>query len=88
MKKYTCSLLIFSVFRKKTTIIRDAVEPRVLEQFLYFAEGERIPRDCENGKRNRGIRATPTSLKKWLWDQESELDLNIFKTPGFFQPRP
>jgi hypothetical protein len=38
--------------------------------------------------RETGIRATPTSLKKWLWDQESELDLNIFKTPGFFQPRP
>lgn len=73
---------------RKPLLIRDAGEPRVLVQLLHFAEGGGIPRDCENGKRNRGIRATPTSLKKWLWDQESELDLNIFKTPGFFQPRP
>lgn len=88
MKKYTCSLIIFCFKEENHLLIRDVIQPRNLVQLLCFPEGGRIPRDCENGKRNRGIRATPTSLKKWLWDQESELDLNIFKTPGFFQPRP
>lgn len=82
MKKCTCSLLIFSVSRKKTTIIRDAVEPRVLEQFLLL-KGKESPGTVKMARETGELEQHPPPQEVAV-GSESELDLNIFKTPGFF----